>query len=50
MKTKPSKAQQEVWEWKENLSKELLKRPEKERVAYILEKTKKTVEKLKKHK
>ena len=50
MKAKPSKAQQEVREWKENLSGELLKRPQKERVPYILDKTKKTVEKLKKHK
>lgn len=49
MKTKDSKAQLEVWAWKERLSKEILKLPENERVAYILEKAKKMVEELKKH-
>ena len=46
MKAKISKAQIEVWEWKENLSKELLKIPKNERLKHIREKVKKTVERI----
>jgi len=48
MKAKISKAQLEVWEWKEKAFKELEKIPEKERVDYIMNKVKKTIEKIKK--
>ena len=41
MEAKISKAQLEVWEWKEKLSSELLKIPVKDRAKYITEKAKK---------
>ena len=50
MKAKISKAQLEVWECKERLSKELMSVPENKRVDYILNKVKKTVERIKKKK
>ena len=50
MATKESKAQLAVWEAKERLSEELLKLPVKERIPYIIEKTRVTVEALKKKK
>ena len=39
MKTKDSKAQLEVWEWKEKVSKELNKLPDKEWLGYITGRT-----------
>jgi len=50
MKAKVSKAQKEVWEWKEKVSKKLLELPQEERSKYILQMTKRTMEELKKHK
>ncbi|MCD4789174.1 MAG: hypothetical protein K8R37_04170 [Bacteroidales bacterium] len=50
MKTKISKAQIEVWEWKEKAFEELEKIPEKERIKYIEAKTKIIINKLKKKK
>ncbi len=50
MKSKISKAQLEVWEWKEKAFRELEKIPENERVNYIIKKTSKTIGKLKKKK
>jgi hypothetical protein len=50
MKAKISKAQQEVWEWKEKAFRNLEEIPEEERVKYVLSKTKKTIEKIKKRK
>ena len=41
MEAKTSKAQIEVWEWKEKLSAELLKIPVKDRNKYIREKAQK---------
>ena len=40
MEAKISKAQLEVWEWKEKLSNELLKIPVKDRSKYIADKAK----------
>jgi len=48
MKTKISKAQEEVWEWKEQAFKNLENIAEEKRVEYIFLKTKKTIEKIKK--
>jgi len=48
MTSKTSKAQLEVWKWKEALSEELKRIPRNERLRYIREKTKPVVEKLKK--
>ena len=46
MEAKISKAQLEVWEWKEKLSSELLKIPLKDRSKYITEKAKKARKKI----
>jgi hypothetical protein len=48
MKAKISKAQLEVWEWKERAFKNLEEIPEEERVKYIFSKTNKTISRLKK--
>ena len=50
MRTKVSKAQEEVWEWKEQAFKNLEEIPEAQRVEYVFLKTKKTIEKIKKAK
>ena len=50
MKAKISKAQIEVWEWKERLYEEIKDLPENERLKYIRKKVKKTVENIKKKK
>lgn len=50
MKAKVSKAQEEVWEWKESAMKKLENIPEDERVKYILEKHKMKVDKIQKKK
>ena len=50
MKAKDSKAQVEVWEWKEKLSAELKEIPEADRLNYIREKVRKTVERIKANK
>ena len=50
METKISKAQIEVWEWKEKAFKEIEKIPENERINYIIKKTRKIIEKIKKRK
>ena len=47
MKTKISKSQEEVWEWKEKAFEELSKIPEKDRVKYIERKTKGIIERIK---
>ena len=48
MKGKISKAQIEVWEWKEQLSDVIRKLPNKERVRYLKDKSSKVVENLRK--
>jgi hypothetical protein len=48
MKAKISKAQLEVWEWKERAFKSLEEIPEEERVKYIFSKTNTTISRLKK--
>lgn len=50
MKTKISKAQTEVWEWKESLYEELKDIPKLERLNYIRGKVSKTLLALKKKK
>lgn len=50
MKTKISKAQKEVWEWKEKVFKKLEKIPEKQRVKYIFSKTRDTIERIRRNK
>lgn len=50
MKTKTSKSQEEVWEWKEKAFKDLEGIPENERVEYIAKKTKDIIEQIKKKK
>lgn len=50
MEAKISKTQLEVWEWKEALHKELENIPESERLNYIHEKVKPTVDRIKKAK
>ena len=47
MEAKTSKAQLEVWEWKEKLSEELNNIPLKDQQKYIHEKTRSIVAKLK---
>ena len=47
MEAKTSKAQMEVWEWKEKLSEELKKVPLSDQQKYIREKTRAIVAKLK---
>jgi len=46
METKVSKSQIEVWEWKEALFEDLKIIPKTERLKFINEKVKKTIEKL----
>jgi len=48
MEAKISKAQLEVWEWRESLHEELKNIPETERLNYIHEKVKSSVDRLKK--
>ena len=50
MKANVSKSQKEVWEWKERLHKELKSVPKNERLKYIRNKVKSTVEQLKANK
>ena len=50
MKTKISKAQEEVWEWKEKAFRNLEEIPEKQRVKYIYSKTKETIDRIRKNK
>ena len=50
MEAKISKAQIEVWEWKENLYKELKSIPRSEKLKYIRNKIKITAERFKKEK
>ena len=50
METKTSKAQLEVWEWKEKLYEEIKNIPSTERINYLLNKVKDTVAKLKQRK
>jgi hypothetical protein len=49
MKSNISKAQLEVWRWKEALYEEIKNIPEKDRIDYIQKKVAKTVERFKKH-
>ncbi len=44
METKISKAQLEVWEWKEKAYQEIKDLPKAEQLKYILSQTKETVE------
>jgi len=46
METKISKAQIEVWEWKEFLFDDLKNVPKNKRLRFIKEKVKKTIEKI----
>jgi hypothetical protein len=48
MKPKTSKAQLEVWEWKERLSEKLGELPAGERIAYVEKMTSRTIEELRK--
>ena len=50
MKTNISKAQLEVWEWKEKAFRELEKVPVVKRIEYIFKKTQNTIERIKKRK
>jgi hypothetical protein len=50
MKTKVSKAQIEVWDWKETLYEELKDIPKLERLNYIKSKVNETIRTLKKKK
>ena len=50
MRTKISKAQEEVWEWKEKAFKRLEEIPQRQRVKYISDSTRETIEKIKKNK
>ena len=50
MKAKISKAQLEVWEWKEKALQNLEEIPEEERVSFVFLKTKKTIERIKRMK
>jgi len=50
METRISKAQIEVWDWKDSLYEELRTVPKTERLLYIKEKVKETVNRLKKKK
>jgi hypothetical protein len=47
METKESKAQLDVWEWKEKAGEELLKIPSGERMAYLKNKTSAIIKELK---
>ena len=44
MESKVSKSQLEVWEWKESLFEELKNIPKDQRLKFIKEKTRKTIE------
>ncbi len=46
MESKVSKAQEEVWEWKESLYEELKFVPKDKRLEFIREKVKKTIEQI----
>ena len=46
MECKVSKAQEEVWEWKESLFEELKHIPKEKRLKFIRKKVKKTIEQL----
>ena len=46
MESKVSKAQEEVWEWKDSLFEELKNIPKKDRLKFIREKVKKTIEQI----
>ena len=46
MKTKVSKAQIEVWEWKEIVSNEMNKIPRKERIKYLFKKAEDIIKQL----
>jgi len=50
METKISKAQIEVWDWKDSLFEELKNIPKLERLNYIKGKVKNTIEKINKKK
>ena len=50
METRISKAQLEVWNWKENLYKELKNVPKNEILAYIKNKVKDTINQIRKKK
>ena len=46
MESKVSKAQIEVWEWKDSLFEELKNIPKEQRLKFIREKVKKTIEQI----
>ena len=46
MESKVSKAQEEVWEWKDSLFEELKNIPKENRLKYIRKKVKKTIEQI----
>ena len=46
MESKVSKAQEEVWEWKDSLYEELKNIPKKDRLKFISRKVKKTIEQI----
>ena len=46
MESKVSKAQEEVWEWKESLFEELKNIPKEKRLDFIRKKVKKTIEQI----
>ena len=50
MEPKTSKAQIEVWEWKEKLYEEIKNLPASDRISYLLRKVHSTVSKLKERK
>ncbi|MCU0445316.1 MAG: hypothetical protein MUE85_10395 [Microscillaceae bacterium] len=50
MKNKESKAQLEVWEWKEKAYEQVKHLPVGKRITFILEQTKATVEQIKQKK
>jgi hypothetical protein len=50
METKISKAQIEVWDWKESLYEELRNIPKSERLNYIRQKVSNTINKIKRKK
>jgi hypothetical protein len=47
MESKVSKAQEEVWEWKDSLFEELKNIPKEDRLKFIKEKSKKIIEQIK---
>ena len=49
MKTKVSKAQEEVWEWKERAYEEIKDIPEDKRIDYIREKVRDVIDRIKKN-